>query len=113
MIFNKVVKVSAAAGASGYVDAYTVKHGQKFKLQRVMFIFPSGAGGLLGLAVVYGTVQVCPDEGLARGDNVNFSLSDDSEFKSGDTIKIYYKNDDAANAHEAYVIIEGELTSGG
>lgn len=108
-IFNKVVKVSASAGASGYVDAYTVEHAQTFKLQRAMFIFPSGAGGYLGLALTFGGVQICPDEGLARGDNVNFSLFDDTEFKSGDTIKIYYQNDDTANQHEAYVIIEGVL----
>ncbi len=113
MIFNKVVRVQAGPGAEGYVEALRVGYGQRFELKRAMFIFPSGAGGALGLAVTYGTVPVVPDEGLARGDAVNFSLFDDSTFRSGDVIKIYYKNEDTANAHEAYVILEGELTQGG
>ena len=111
-IVNKVVTITASAGAEDTVTAYVVPPAQKFRLSRVMFIFPAGTGGKLGLAVKWGVKQLVPDEGLARGDNVNYSLFDDTELGGSEILEVYYKNDDTTNDLTAFVIIEGELIRG-
>ena len=111
-VYNKVVKISASAGSTGEIDLFTVPPAQKFMLKRVLFIFPAGTSGKLGLAVKYGINQVCPDEGLAYGDDVKYSLADDTVLGGSEKLILYYKNEDTVNDLEAIVAIEGEILYG-
>ena len=111
-VYNKVRKITAAANSSGEVDLYTVPPAQKFMLKRVIFIFPAGTGGKLGLAVKDGVKQLCPDEGLAYGDDTKYSLADDTVLGGSEKLKLYYENEDTASDLEAIVAIEGEILYG-
>ena len=108
-VFSLAKKLSVDAGADGSEKLYSVESGQKLTLKRVLFHFPTGSNFLLGLAIRRGFYNVCPEVGLVYGDNAVIELSDDSVFESGSDVNLYYKNEDTANAHEAIVIIEGEL----
>ena len=108
-IFNVVVDVNAAAGAKGTIEALKVPPAQSFEVKRVMFIFPTGTQGNLGLALMNGILQLAPDKGLARGDGCNYSLFDDTVLGGSEKLEVYYQNDDTANDLKAWVIIEGEI----
>lgn len=111
-IYNKVVHITAAAGSSGTTVALEVPPAQRFRLKRVLFIFPPGTKNSLELAVLYGIKQMVPNEGMAVGDDVTYWLEDDTELGGSEKLKVYYKNNDTVNDLEAFVVIEGEIMYG-
>ena len=104
-------KIDVAPSTEGRVSLLSVKSAQTFRLKRFYVQCSTGSEFRLGLALYSGIRQVCPDEGLVYDDGAGVELTDDTVFPSGDEISLYYKNEDTAAAHSAFVMIEGEIES--
>jgi len=102
-------KIDISAEDEGTTTIYSVKSAQKLTLKRVIFHFPSGSNYELGLAIQRGEYRVCPEQGLVYGDDSVIELTDDSIFDSGSDVLLYYKNESTTTAHEAFIVIEGDI----
>jgi len=99
--------VAATAGASGEYTLLTVTAAKKLKIKRVTVHFPAGSQYYLQIALLRGAEQVVPDGGYIVGDDNQITIECDKEYQSGEDVKVWYNNTDAANDHSCYVLIEG------
>jgi len=102
-------RIDVAAGAEGTTTLYTVKSAQKLTLKRVYVQCSTGSELQLGVAVKKGIIQAVPETGLIRDDGAGVEAQDDTVFVSGEDVSLYYKNEDATNAHSVFVLIEGVI----
>lgn len=105
-----VVKaISAAAGATGRETVFTVPAAGKMTITHVMMYFPTGNEGYLEVQLVAGLKNLYPTEGTARGDNTRYDFYQKQELLSGSVIEAVYTNNDSANAHGCYILLEGYI----
>jgi len=109
-VINVAKKINVPAGATGTVSLYKVPGARKYKLKRVIFMFPVGTEFNVGLVIKKGPKEVCPDSGMVYGDGTVIELSDDTEFSPSESVDVYYTNSDAVNSYDVIIIVEGELT---
>ena len=102
-------KITVSAGDSGTTTLYEVENANKFTLKRVIFHFPPGTNGNVGLAIRKGIKDVCPDQGLVYGEDVKIDLGAEVEFVSGEEVLVYYINADASNSYDIIVAVEGVI----
>jgi hypothetical protein len=99
---------TANANASGELGILEVPDARKIKINRVQFVFSSGTGMKLILALKLGIAQLIPDSGYVAGDGNVIPIESDAILDSGSYVTVLYSNQDAANPHSACVIIEYE-----
>jgi hypothetical protein len=99
--------ILAAPGEEKTVDVYKVSGGRKFVLERVQVAFPVGQFFELHVKIFRGLEQVKPTNGDYCGDGFVIADITKVEFGSGESVKVYYKNDSTTQYRECLVIIEG------
>ena len=99
--------VTAPAGSSGEYSLLTVTAAKRLVVKRVTVHFPAGSGYYLQIAILRGAEQVIPDGGYLVGDDSTIVVEREQEFLSGEEVKVYYNNTDAANEHSCFILIEG------
>lgn len=102
-------KFVISGGDSGVKEIFTVPDGKTFTLYKVIVHFPVGSLGELGIAIRRGAVNICPDEGLIYGDGVKFDFTEEFQFISGQSVSLYYKNDNATESRTVVIILEGVI----
>ena len=102
--------VSASAGAKGEYTLLTVTAAKKLKIKRVHIHFPAGSQYYLQIALLRGAEQVLPTGGYFVGDDNVYVVECNLEYESGEDVKVWYSNTDAANDHSCYVLVEGVRT---
>jgi len=101
--------LTAAAGASGVVNAVQVPDGLKLKLKEVKVHFPGGSNFLLKIRILHGNERVCPEENYLAGDNVVLEVPCDKVYQSQEYFRVEYVNEDASNAHKALIVFVCEV----
>ena len=101
--------LQAAAGAEGDVTVYTVDAAKKFKTASVYLSFPAGTYFELELSIKRGISQIAPHQNSYVGDNQAIEDEFIEDVSSGERVIIHYKNMNATQAREAFVLIRGEL----
>ncbi len=102
-------KVTASAGAEDKTSIYTVEAGKRFKLESCYVSFPAGTYYELELAFYYGDKKIAPEENNYVGDNQNYEDVLDFTIESGESLLLYYKNNNTTNTKEAFIIVRGVL----
>ena len=99
--------VTAGAGTSGEVSLLTVTAAKKLTVKRVKVHFPAGSQYYLLVALLRGAEQVAPNGGYLAGDDNVITVECNQEYLSGEDVKVWYNNTDAANQHSCFVLVEG------
>jgi len=99
--------VTAGAGSSGEVSLLTVTAAKKLTVKQVKVHFPAGSQYYLQVALLRGAEQVVPNGGYIVGDDNVITVECNQEYLSGEDVKVWYSNTDAANPHSCYVLVEG------
>jgi len=110
-LYTVCQKVDVPPSTEGRISLLSVKSAQTFRLRWVYVQCSVGSEFRLGISLYSGIRQVCPDVGLVYDDGAGVELQDDTVFPSGDEVSLYYVNEDPANPHSAFVMIEGEIES--
>lgn len=113
MVYNVAYKLEASAGSSGLVNIFTIISGQKMRLKKATFVFPTGSGFYLELKLLRGDEQFVPNEGAIMGDGNEISVETDVIYESDQPIVLYYKNNDTSNSHSALILLQLEVIDGG
>ena len=108
-VYTYAYQLTASAGASGKVSAFTVTAGRKMRLREVKVFFPSGSNMYLSLKILRGEEQIVPDGGSLVGDNVVIPVPCDDVIESGQPVIVQYSNSDAANPHTALILFVAEV----
>jgi len=99
----------ATKGTSGFKEIWTVTGGKRFHAKKIEIFFPTGASDELHVALYYGMRKVFPKIGDIVGDAIKYEKTIDVIYHSGDSVRIYYKNDNPTYDREADIILEGVL----
>jgi len=99
--------VTAGAGASGEHSLLTVTAAKKLTIKRVHIHFPAGSQYYLQIAFLRGAEQVLPNDGYLVGDDSVMTVECSLEYLSGEDVKIHYNNNDSANGHSCFILVEG------
>ena len=102
--------VTASAGDTEEYSLLTVTAAKKLKIKRVHIHFPAGSQYYLQIALMRGAMQVLPTSGYFVGDDNVYVVECNLEYESGEDVKVWYNNTDAANDHSCYILIEGVRT---
>lgn len=101
--------LQAAAGDSGEILIWEVEPAKKFKTSSVYISFPPGTYYELEVAVLRGIKQVAPYTGTYRGDAQVIEDEFIEDISSGERVVLLYKNNNATQIRECFVIVRGEL----
>jgi len=99
----------ASPGAEGFVDVYTVDPARKLTTVKTQVGFPIGVYGELLLALYYGEMKVIPKGGYWTGDGLLLVDETRRKWHGGDKVRLYYKNENATETREAFILILAEL----
>ena len=99
--------VTADAGSSGEASLLTVTAAKKLTVKRVKVHFPAGSQYQLQVALLRGAEQAVPNGGYIAGDDNVIIVECSQEYLSGEDVKVWYNNVDAANPHGCFVLVEG------
>jgi len=109
MRISIVYHLTADRGAEGFVDVYTVDPARKLKVVKSQVGFPIGTYGELKLALYYGEMKMIPRGGHWTGDGMLLVDEMTGKWHGGDKIRLYYKNENATETREAFILILAEL----
>ena len=101
-------KITAAASAEADVVSYTVPAAEKFKAESVYVSFPAGTYFELELTIKRGIKQIAPENGVYVGDAQVIEDEFFEDMSSGERVVVHYKNTNATQQREAFVIVRGE-----
>lgn len=99
----------ADAGAKGEVVLYEVPPAQRLRIERIVVYFPAGNYGELRLRFLVGNMQVHPETGDIRGDQVVWDDEVSIELTSQSQLVLYYENVNAAEVRECFIHVLGTL----
>jgi len=104
----------AGAGASGTREIKTMSEAQSFELREAVVYGEGSFDNRVDIQVLFGSERVLPREGSLAAFTEPMSGVAERTYESGDTISIYYNNQDGATAHNVFIILKGdESTDGG
>jgi len=101
--------LTASGGADAEVSIYTVLGGYVLKNRQLNIHFPVGTYGELEIYFKSGDTQVMPSKGVYVGDNVMLTDELPAEWDAGSDVVMHYKNANATETREAYILLEGDL----
>jgi len=102
-------RLVAAAGEEGYRTIYTVQPGMTLRVKRVHVHFPIASGGELRVALYYGNLKVYPETDWISGSDVHFDDPVDLAWYSGDRVRLWFENTNAAEERSCDIKLEGVL----
>jgi hypothetical protein len=107
--FSATYHLIANAGASGDVTIYEVEAARSFKTESVYVSFPAGTYHELEVSIYRGIKQIAPGYGVYVGDNQVIEDEFIEDISSGEHVILHYKNNNATQTREAFVIVRGFL----
>ena len=97
-----------AANTEQLIKVYRVPAGSRFRLKKVVVIFPPGTENYLLVSVRYGIRNVCPEQGYVQGEDTTIPLECEFTFESDSEVVVYAKNTDTAESRTFSIVIIGE-----
>lgn len=102
-------KVSAGAAAEADATMHTVGDARRLRVKRLTYYFSANTAGQLEISIIRGTTKEIPDVGVLLGDVEPVAIEVDVEYGPNSKVVVHYKNNDAVNAHDAFLVLEGDL----
>jgi len=102
-------RLVAAPGEEGYRTIYTVQHGMTLRVRKVHVHFPIASAGELRVALYYGNLKVYPETDWICGSDVDFDDCVDLTWYSGDRVRLWFENTNAAEERSCDLKLEGVL----
>jgi hypothetical protein len=108
---KKVLAYSGSISPSATIteNVYTIPAGQNFKIEEMQVIFGSGVDFDLEIALYHGPKQVIPEDGVIVGSSGRIPIKCEWTWGSGESIKLYVKNNSTTNDYKYSVILIGDL----
>jgi len=103
-------RVSQGPASEATYEVWKVPPGQKFHLEEIEVIFPSGVGGYLELSLYHGIRKIAPEDGVWQLDEGRAVARVSYELSSGEGILLKAKNTHTTSTYSATLQIEGELS---
>jgi len=101
--------LEAGAGAEDKISLYKVPGGHRFKTIQTNISFPVGQYGELLLSIYMGIKKQLPTWGEYCGDNLTLVDNTPAEWGTEEEVMLHYRNTNATEVREAYLLLEGEL----
>jgi len=96
-------------GSEGTVDIFTIPPAKVFKVKHVQVQFPTGDADELEIQIRRGMVHVYPNTGNFVGDDTVWDVWSESTWEAGESITVYYKNNNTSYERVCNIFIEGEM----
>ena len=101
--------LSADGGAEGDVVLYEVEAAKRFVTKSVYIAYPPATYFELELAIFRGIKQIAPYTGVYQGDANVIEDEFIEDISSAEHVILHYKNNNATEVREAFVLVRGEL----
>jgi len=102
-------RLVADPAAEGFKTVYTVPAGYILKVRRVHVHFPIASAGELRVALHYGQSRIYPETDWISGSDVHFDDPVDLAWYSGDRVRVWFENTNAAEERSCDLKLEGVL----
>jgi len=107
--YSLAYRLTAGPGEEGIRVIGSAPPGAVFHVRRVEVQFPRDTLSELEVALLYGELQVFPNEGVLTGDDVKYEKPVRLTCYSQDPIRLRFRNLNAAASKTCEIILEGFL----
>lgn len=101
--------LSSNPATEGNIVLYEVEAAKRFVTRSVYIAFPPGTYFELELSIFRGIKQIAPYKGTYRGDASVVEDEFIEDISSAERVILHYKNNNANQVRDAFVLVRGEL----